>query len=1044
MSYRFAHLADVHWRGLSRHGEYKRAFTKAFELIREQEVDAIFVAGDIVHSKTQGISPELIDHLCWWFKELSSIAPTYITLGNHDGLILNKDREDAISPIVRALNLPNLHLIKNSVKVDFDDNIEIVNFSCFDEENWKNLEPDPNKISIAVYHGAVWGSLTDTDWEIAGEIEVERFAEYDFGFFGDIHKQQYLNSRKSIAYPGSCIPQNFAEGSGKGFLLWDIESRDKYSSRLIEIPHDRPFVTIDWKGSVADTLDEAEAHPDEARFRVRTSVPVSQGEIKQLYSALKEFKQASEIVMKQEINNSELVLESLDAENIINLSTPGAVINMITEYYSRTGLDERTIAKLDKLVHRLWKSAIKTDKPACGKWSINSLEFDNMFGYGRDNYINFDNCTGITGLFGKNRAGKSSICGTIAYNLFNGSDRGSISNQHIINTRKGHCRTKMGISKSGKNYIIERQSVKNQARSGKVSATTQLNLFEADQAGNVICDLNGEQRRETEKTLRALVGTHDDFMLTSFAAQGEMNKFLKQKATSRKATLSRFLELDVFDRLHEAAKAESAGIKQLLKNTPDRDFGITILDTKNKLKAREKERSVLGENIEDERARIADLEVTIATRGDHGLVTQHDIDEQVDKISRLNNEVELLVKKIAAGNSEYQELSTKAKKIKQFRDKFPIDSLRESIQEQRTLENTVSTTKHSADKEKQKLKSFIKEVSKLSEVPCGDDFPTCQYILSAQKAKKEAKRQEGKIEDIKKDLSLAKKMLKKLTDKNLEAKLEKFNELIAQFNTHSADASKIELSMTKDSSRLKAARGEIDRAEQALDEMRANVATDDAASQIRALRDKLRKMKAVANSSERKYAELSEDIGLYQANIQNLIKKKDEFDELNNQWKIFDLFLKATSKNGVPLEVIRAILPEINMEIATILQGVTGFTVELESDEGSNEMAIYINYGDSKRIIECASGMEKMMSALAIRVALINVSSLPKSDILIIDEGFGTLDEGNVEACERLLESLKKWFKTIVVISHVDAVKDSADCLFEITKVGPDSKIRYE
>jgi hypothetical protein len=73
---------------------------------------------------------------------------------------------------------------------------------------------------------------------------------------------------------------------------------------------------------------------------------------------------------------------------------------------------------------------------------------------------------------------------------------------------------------------------------------------------------------------------------------------------------------------------------------------------------------------------------------------------------------------------------------------------------------------------------------------------------------------------------------------------------------------------------------------------------------------------------------------------------------------VFELFLQATSKNGVPLEVIRSRLPEINAEIASVLQGVLGFTVELESDEGSNEMAIYINYGDSKRIIECCSGME--------------------------------------------------------------------------------------
>ena len=65
----------------------------------------------------------------------------------------------------------------------------------------------------------------------------------------------------------------------------------------------------------------------------------------------------------------------------------------------------------------------------------------------------------------------------------------------------------------------------------------------------------------------------------------------------------------------------------------------------------------------------------------------------------------------------------------------------------------------------------------------------------------------------------------------------------------------------------------------------------------------------------------------------------------------------------------------INAEIAKILQNTVGFTVELEADANSNAMDIYINYGDSRRVIECASGMEKMMASLAIRVALINISS---------------------------------------------------------------------
>jgi exonuclease SbcC len=120
---------------------------------------------------------------------------------------------------------------------------------------------------------------------------------------------------------------------------------------------------------------------------------------------------------------------------------------------------------------------------------------------------------------------------------------------------------------------------------------------------------------------------------------------------------------------------------------------------------------------------------------------------------------------------------------------------------------------------------------------------------------------------------------------------------------------------------------------------------------------------------------------------------------------------------------------------------VVGFTVVLEADLESNAMDVFIDYGDSKRIIELASGMEKMISSLAIRVALINVSSLPKSSMLVIDEGFGSLDETNLEACGRLLQSLKKSFKNILVISHIDQIKDIVDHTIDIVKQGVDSHV---
>ena len=84
-----------------------------------------------------------------------------------------------------------------------------------------------------------------------------------------------------------------------------------------------------------------------------------------------------------------------------------------------------------------------------------------------------------------------------------------------------------------------------------------------------------------------------------------------------------------------------------------------------------------------------------------------------------------------------------------------------------------------------------------------------------------------------------------------------------------------------------------------------------------------------------------------------------------------------------------------------------------------------------------------MVSSMALRVALGNVSNLNKSDMFIVDEGFGSLDPQNLEAATTLLHRLKAYYRLIMVISHVDVIKDSVDNIVEITKQGKDSKVIY-
>jgi exonuclease SbcC len=226
--------------------------------------------------------------------------------------------------------------------------------------------------------------------------------------------------------------------------------------------------------------------------------------------------------------------------------------------------------------------------------------------------------------------------------------------------------------------------------------------------------------------------------------------------------------------------------------------------------------------------------------------------------------------------------------------------------------------------------------------------------------------------------------------------------------------------------------------------MKARVVDVEKSSEDIKLRNNIVSLKSEINDLDDKKLSIAGKITRSSVETSRLKSDHKEFKSIRHDLKRYDMFIQAMSKKGIPLQILMTQLPIINAEITKILHGVTGFTVELEADSDSNAMDIYINYGDSKRIIELASGMEKMMASLAIRVALINVSSLPKTNMLIIDEGFGSLDETNIEACSRLLESLKKWFKNIIIISHVDAIKDAVDNSIEIFKNEKDAKVMHE
>jgi len=192
---KISHIADIHWRGLSRHEEYRQVFEEFTAQVKAKGIQHIFVGGDIFHTKTSGLSPEYIEMMSWWLTSLADAAEVHLTLGNHDGNLVNLSRQDAVSPIVRALQNPKIHLYKSSGVYEFAPGYTWCIFSLFDEEGWVNVKPKPGKINIACFHGPVWGAKTESDWLIEDGLTVDFFKDYDFVLLGDIHRTQFLGYR---------------------------------------------------------------------------------------------------------------------------------------------------------------------------------------------------------------------------------------------------------------------------------------------------------------------------------------------------------------------------------------------------------------------------------------------------------------------------------------------------------------------------------------------------------------------------------------------------------------------------------------------------------------------------------------------------------------------------------------------------------------------------------------------------------------------------------------------------------------------------------
>ena len=174
----------------------------------------------------------------------------------------------------------------------------------------------------------------------------------------------------------------------------------------------------------------------------------------------------------------------------------------------------------------------------------------------------------------------------------------------------------------------------------------------------------------------------------------------------------------------------------------------------------------------------------------------------------------------------------------------------------------------------------------------------------------------------------------------------------------------------------------------------------------------------------------------------NILDNIDKVADLEKKYEAYEYYLDAVKRDGVPYELITKALPTIEGEVNNILAQLVDFQMIFEMD-GKNINNYIVYDDDNVWPLELSSGMERFISSLAIRVGLINVSNLPRSNFLAIDEGWGTMDSDNLNSVYNLFQYLKTQFQFTLIVSHIDSMRDAVDTLLEVKKEKDFSNIIY-
>jgi exonuclease SbcC len=682
------------------------------------------------------------------------------------------------------------------------------------------------------------------------------------------------------------------------------------------------------------------------------------------------------------------------------------------------------------------------------------LELQNFLAYRDPIPLSFKGIH-IACLAGPNGAGKSSLLDAITWALW-GKAR-SNSPGELIHHGGDHMRVALTFDQEGSSFRVVRQW-----KASKRGMSI-LEFHGWDEAGQEWNNLSAATIRQTQEKIESLMRMdYETFVNSALLMQGRADEFTTKTPGQRKQVLASILGLSQWERYESRAKERISEVKSEIQRLDGWLDGIQReLDTEKErikeLSTAEEDAKQAAENLTTAEKQWADLE---QARKD--MVS---LQRQIDELTR---RIESQKRELKEGTQERENLENQADKSaiqtaldsvrKELAKLEPIRSKQEQFSEQRAALAEESSRLQGINEalvpQSEPLKARIDTLQAADDPVC----PTCGQALGDDHRSKLLDELSGEISDRRKQYSHNRDRIKELDaeiqvcDKEINStgtELRQQKDLIkrdAELESSLTHADKAAEQAAALGKRIARWRKDLkaDESNRTKLEEQAEVAERQlqSAALTQADLDKLRLAKRMAD--ERVGGARQQMAALDELKKQQRDRTRER-DQFAADMGLYEELRDAFGKRGVPAMIIETVVPELERDANQLLERMTEgrLHVRIETQRltkgGDVREALDIVISDElgTRPYELYSGGEAFRIDFAIRIALSQLLARragAQLRSLFIDEGFGTQDARGREYLVDAISSIQDDFDRILVITHIDELKDAFPSRIEVRK----------